>query len=258
VSSAAVSHPSLQEKLVHAFPIRRAGGTTIALALTLVSCSKADRPSSESAAADAAATSRAPAGAPRSARVYPGALTKSIDAYTGDEFYELTRGLRYVGSHERQRKCRNAAGCDAANSTRRTLVQVSAVATQDSVGAGDVPEFGVVYVRAINRGDAEEARYGMRPGRTLRYYAIVQRDSAGGLGWRLEELETAPPRRHARIASGRINGCGHPWTPGARADFRSCTTPEGQDTVVTLPLLLQGAVDDPIWSQCDMGCCQFR
>jgi hypothetical protein len=241
---------------VRGLHIRRTGSATLALTLSLLACGKADKaPPADSPTAGPPATARALAGGPRSARTYPGALTKPLDAYSGDEFYDLTRGLRYVGSHERQRKCRNAVGCDTPNGTKRTLVQVSAVATQDSIGASDVPEFGVVYVRAINRGDAEEARYGMRPGRTLRYYAIVQRDSSGGMGWRLEELDTTPPRRHTRIASGRINGCGHPWTAGARADFRSCTTPVRQDTVVTLPLALQVALDDPLWLACDEGCC---
>jgi hypothetical protein len=239
-------------------PTRRTAVVTFALplALVLVACGKSDKPpASESAAASAPGGSRALAGAARSARTYPGALTKPIDSYTGDELFELTRGLRWVGSHERQRKCRGATGCDAATGAKRTLVQVSAVATQDSIGVGDVPPFGVVSVRAINRGDAEEARYGMRPGNALRYYLIVQRDSGGGLGWRLEELQTAAPRRHTRVASGHLSGCGHPWTPGARADFRSCTTPSRQDTVVTLPLLMQDALDDPIWLACDEGCC---
>jgi hypothetical protein len=228
------------------------------LALALAACGKADKaPAADSATAGTPSAARALAAAPRSARTYPGALTKPIDAYSGDEFYELTRGLRYVGSHERQRKCRNAAGCDAPSGAKTTLVQVSAVATQDSVGVADVPAFGVVYVRAINRGDAEESRYRMRPGKTLRYYAIVHRDSTGGLGWRLEELDTAVPRRHSRIASGHIRSCGHPWTPGARADFRACDTPEQSDSVLTLPLAMKVATDDPIWTLCDDSCCQL-
>ena len=234
--------------------------SVIALAFTLAGegCGKADRTPGADSLATTPGAARALARAPRSARTYPGSLTKPIDSYSGDELYELTRGLRWVGSHERQRKCRNAAGCEAPSGAKRTLVQVSAVATQDSIGAADVPQFGVVYVRAINRGDAEEARYGMRAGRTLRYYAIVQRDSSGALAWQLEQLETAPPRRHMRIASGRIYSCGHPWTVGARADFRSCAAPERGDSVVTLPLMLQDDLDDPIWSMCDNGCCQFR
>lgn len=196
-------------------------------------------------------------GAGRALRSYPGALTKPIDDYSADELYALTRGLHFAGSHERQRRCRNAPGCEGATSSRRTLVQVSAVATQDSIGAGTVPPFGVVYVRAINRGDAVEARYGMRPGSTLRYYAIVTRDSTGGLRWRLEELETAVPRRHVQVAAGHIQSCGHAWRAGARADFRSCAQGDLADTVVTLPLMMRQTVDDPLWTMCEMGCCQL-
>jgi hypothetical protein len=243
---------------VRGFLIRRTGDAVLALALVVTACGKADKaPPADSATAGTASATRALAAAPGRARSYPGALTKPIDAYSGDELYELTRGLQWVGSHERQRKCRNAAGCDAASAAKTTLVQVSAVATQDSVGVADVPPFGVVYVRAINRGDAEEARYGMRPGKTLRYYAIMQRDSAGGLGWRLEELDTAVPRRHSRVASGHVRSCGHPWTPGARADFRACDSPEQGDSVLTLPLVMKIATDDPIWTICDDSCCQL-
>jgi hypothetical protein len=225
----------------------------------LVACGRSEKtPASDSATvAEAARRTLAAPGAGRTLRSYPGALTKPIDDYSGDELHELTRGLHFAGSHERQRACRNAPGCDGAAPTRRTLVQLSAVATQDSVSAGDVPRFGVVYVRAINRGDAEEARYHMRPGGTLRYYAIVQRDSANGLRWRLEELETAPPRRHRQVAAGRVQGCNHAWRPGARADFRSCAQGDLSDTVVTLPVVMRQALDDPIWTMCDLSCCQF-
>jgi hypothetical protein len=134
-------------------------------------------------------------------------------------------------------------------------VQVSGVATQDSLSAGDLPEFGAIHVRAINRGDAEEARYGMRPGNSLRYYVIVTRDSARALVWRLEELDTTPPRRHMQIATGHVVSCGHSWTAGARADFRSCAQGDRSDTVTTLSLVLQEGFGDPIWMMCDNGCC---
>lgn len=229
----------------------------VILVLLLGACGRSERaPATDSARAVAApAAPASPAGG--RGRSYPGALTKPIEAYSGDELYELTRGLRYAGSHERQRACRHRAGCEGAAPTQRTLVQVSAVATQDSLSAGDVPEFGAVYVRAINRGDAEEARYGMRPGKSLRYYLIVQRDTVGGLRWRLEELETAPPRRHASIATGRIQSCsGHTWTPGARADFKTCADADHGDSVITLPLALRAAGDAPMWMACEEGCCQ--
>jgi hypothetical protein len=229
------------------------------LTLVLAACGRTDKaPASDSARAPAApATPKALVGATGSVRSYPGALTKPIDDYSGDEFYDLTQSLKYVGSHDRERKCKNSPDCDGGAPKKKTLVQVSAVATQDSLGAGDVPPFGVVYVRAINKGDAEEARYGLRPGKSLRYYMIVQRDSAGALRWRLEELETAKPRRHVSVGVGTFHGCDHVWTPGASADFKTCADAAPRsDTVVTLPLVMQG-FGDPMWAVCAMGCCIF-
>lgn len=193
----------------------------------------------------------------RGARTYPGALTKPIDAYSGDELYALTRRLEYVGTRERERRCRNATGCNAPTDARRTRVEVSGVATQDSLNAADVPEFGVVYARAINRGDAEEARYHMRAGSALEYYVITQRDSAGGLRWRLEELDTSASRRHTRVAVGRVQGCGHTWKAGARADFRSCARTDDPDSALLSPSSRQAALDDPLWILCDQGCCDL-
>jgi hypothetical protein len=171
--------------------------------------------------------------------------------------YEFVERLEFTGSHERERRCRDASGCEGNARTRRSLVQVSAVATQDSLGAGDIPDFGIVQVRAINRGDAVEARYGMRPGGSLRYYVIVQRDSAGGLRWRLEELDTALPRRHVQVGTGRVVGCGHAWTPGARADFRTCEAAQSGDTAATRPGAPAMQLDAPLWIACEMGCCNL-
>jgi hypothetical protein len=235
---------------VYGSRIRRVSAAVFTL--IVVACGRSDR---APVADSIGVTPRAarPMSVPHSRR-YPGALTKPIDAYSGDELYDLTRGLTYAGSHSRDRRCRNAPGCEGISPIRRTAVQVSAVATQDSLSAGDVPAFGVIAVQAINGGDAEEARYGMRPGATLRYYAIVQGDSTGGLRWRLEELQTAVPRRHVQVAAGRVQGCGHAWTAGARADFRSCTSADRPDSVETPAIRLQ-KLDDPIWQACDMGCC---
>jgi hypothetical protein len=187
--------------------------------------------------------------------VFPGALAKPIDSYTGDELYAFTTQLTYAGSHERDRDCKNSSGCGGPTPTKKTKVQVSAVATQDSLAESNVPEFGVVYARAINKGTAEEARYGFRADKDVRYYMIVQRDTAGGLRWRLEELVTSAPRRHAQVASGTFQPCGHPWTPGARADFKTCDAPERGDTVITMGLLLQSSDRDPLWITCASGCC---
>jgi hypothetical protein len=227
------------------------------LSLCLAACARSDRrTASDSAASAEARPPRGPVsanGPAVAAPAMPGALAKPIDAYSGDELYELTRTLTFAGSHERARHCKGSAACDAGATT---LVQVSAVASQDSLAPGNVPEHGVLYVRAINKGGEEEAAYSLRAGNSLRYYMIVQRDPSGALRWRLEELETASPRRHTRIASGRFLGCGHPWTPGARADFRTCEMAERGDTVVTMGLALQ--VDDPpLWTSCSAGCCWF-
>jgi hypothetical protein len=224
------------------------------VALTLLAaCGGPDRaPAADSSRPPApSATRQLGAAAPRG-RTYPGALAKPIDAYSGDELNELTQRLEFTGTHERERRCRGAAGCDGIAPSRRTLVEVGAVATQDSLNVGDIPAFGVVQVRAVNRGDAIEARYGIRPGGALRYYVIVQRDSAGGMRWRLEELDTTPPRRHVQVAAGRVVGCGHPWTPGARADFRTC---EQTDTLAATAATRSLVLDAPMWYDCDVGCC---
>jgi hypothetical protein len=241
--------------------IRAFGNAVVVLSFSLGACSGADKAPRADSTANPARPLAAAQGS-RSLRSYPGALTKPIDSYSGDELYDFTQQLKYAGSHERERKCKGSPDCDG-TAPKKTLVQVSAVATQDSLGASDVPPFGVVYVRAINRGDVEEARYGLRAGKDLRYFMIVHRDSAGALRWRLEELVTATPRRHTRIATGEFRGCGHAdrWTPGARADFKTCEDAERADSVASLGLTLAGAAqatdDAPIWSACGSGCCLF-
>jgi hypothetical protein len=195
--------------------------------------------------------------ASHAAPVFPGALSKPIDDYTGDELFALTKQLTYVGSHERDRECKHSSGCGGPKPTKKTKVQVSAVATQDSLVESNVPPFGVIYTRAINKGTEEEARYGLRADKKFRYYMIVQRDTAGGMRWRLEELDTNAPRRHTQIASGKFEPCGHAWTPGARADFKTCSSPERGDTVITMPLMLQASDLYPVWVSCGMGCCIY-
>ena len=244
---------------MHGPHIRQVRSAAVALTLVLAACGRTDKvPALDSTGAAAPGAQKTLVASARSARSYPGALTKPIADYSGEEFYDLTQKLTYVGSHERERKCKDSPDCEGTAPKKKTLVQVSAIATQDSLGAADVPQFGVIYARAINKGDVEEARYGLRPGKSLRYYMIVQRDSAGALAWRLEELDTAKPRRHAQVSTGVFQGCGHAdkWTPGARADFKTCAGAERGDTVVTLPLALQGE-DDPLWTACAMGCCIY-
>jgi hypothetical protein len=243
---------------VSRIPRRRVGHAAVGLIMLSAGCGRKDsafRADSGVAAATPhlAATARL-APPRRGAPVFPGALVKPIGDYSGDEFFTFTRQLTYAGSHERDRACKNASGCTGPK-PKKTRVQVSAVATQDSLAESNVPEFGVVYARAINKGAEEEARYGLQPGSNVRYYVIVQRDTAGGMRWQLEELDTNAPRRHTQVATGAFHSCAHAWTPGARADFKTCDAPERGDTVVTMGLLLQSSDRDPVWVGCAGGCC---
>jgi hypothetical protein len=233
---------------------RRFARTSVALALVAIGCSKGDAPRADSTAKLAAAPAVSRTATPK---VMPGALTKPIESYTGDELYDFVKRLQFSGGAERERKCRNDLGCSDAKAPKRTTVRVDAVATQDSISASTTPKFGVVYIRAINKGNVEEARYGMKPGSHLEYYMIVLPDSAGGMKWQLEQLDTTPKsRRHASIGSGAFQSCNHAWVAGARADFKTCAKAAAEhDSVAKLGLALQGVVDDPMWASCATGCC---
>ncbi len=251
------------------FQLRRAHVALAAAALLAVlACSKSDAPPSDSAKAAAGASAAVPQ-PQRLARVatasnrkaLPGDLTKPIDDYTGDEFDAFVKKLKFSGGHERTRKCKTDAGCSGSQPTRHTSVLVDAVTTQDSIGASNAPQFGVVYVRAINKGDATEERYGMVPGKQYEYYMIIAADSTGtGMQWRLEQLDTTPQaRKHTNFGTGAFVGCNHQWVAGARADFKSCTgAASAHDSVMKLGLNLAGVIGDPIWAECAMGCCIGR
>ena len=248
------------------FQLRRAH-LAVASAVVLVSlaCSKSDAPPADSTAkapdTTAAAAAVAPqplvgaAQAPRGRRKpMPGDLTKPIDDYTGDEFGALVKKLSYVGGHERARRCKNNPDCSG---TKRVLVLVDAVATQDSLSAAVAPQFGVVYVRAINRGNAPEARYGMLPSnKQYEYYMIVTADSAGtGMNWRLEQFDSKA-NAHSKFGEGKFTPCNHAWVAGAKADFKTCAnSAAAHDSVMKLGLALQTFDGEPIWASCAAGCC---
>ncbi|MEO7457538.1 MAG: hypothetical protein ABIY52_14845 [Gemmatimonadaceae bacterium] len=239
---------------------RRAYRLLVPLAVVLAAaCSKSDAPATDSAKAAAAASSQPAAlvgSAPNARKALPGELTKPIDSYTGDEFYDLVKKLTYVGGKTVQRNCKNDPGCGA---TKKTAVTVDAVATQDSLAPSTVPQFGVVYIHAVNKGDAQEARYGMLPSRDkYEYYMVITADSAGtAMNWRLEQLDTSPKaRQHSSIGTGKFTPCNHTWVAGARADFKTCAgAASSRDSVVHLGLALQGSGMDPMWSSCAAGCC---
>ena len=228
--------------------------TSVAFALVAVGCSKGDAPPADSAKALASAPASKSPSAPR---VLPGELTKPIESYTGDEFYEFVRKLQFTGGVERERQCKNDPACGNAKAPKRTKVAVDAVATQDSISPATTPKYGVVYIRAINKGDAEEARYSMIPGLNLEYYVLVLPGAAQTMTWQLEQLDTTPTsRRHSSIGTGPFLGCNHAWVSGAKADFKTCTNAAvGHDSVVKLGLVLQGGVTDPLWATCAAGCC---
>jgi len=226
----------------------------VALTCTAMGCAKSDAPPADSTMKLAAAP---PGARSAPAIVMPGALTKPIDSYTGDELYDFVRRLQFTGGQNRVRKCKNDPGCSNAKSPKHTSVAVDAVALQDSIAVGNAPQFGVVYIRAINTGDAEEARYSLKPGPRIENYVIVLPDTGTSLKWRLEQLDTTPNARvHASIGTGPFKSCDHKWEKGAKADFKTCAmAAAGHDSVVKLGLALQDPGDNPMWSACAGGCC---
>ena len=221
---------------VSRIPRRRVRHAAAGIIILVAACARKDSappPDSGTAAAPRPATASRSATSARGP-VFPGALVKPIDSYTGDELYTFTSQLTYAGSHERDRDCKNSSGCEGPKPTKKTKVQVSAVATQDSLAESNVPEFGVVYARAINKGADEEARYGFRADKTVRYYMIVQRDMpAGGCGG---GSRSSIPRRHdatrrsARASSRRAAMPGRPAPAriSRRATCRSAATPSSR------------------------------
>jgi hypothetical protein len=230
--------------------------------IVLASCSSRERGPDT---ARAGATSGAAPGTPPNtlattpaAAPLPGQLTKPIDQYTGDEFFEFVQRLQWGGGAERDRKCKGDPGCDGTNPARHTVVRVDAVNGQDSVSATSVPANGVVTVRAINRGTFDEQRYGFKPNRRLEYYLIVLPGSGANGRWQFEELDTTPgARRHTNVGTGTFKPCNHPFRPGRvnRANFYTCEDSRLSDSVQKSNLLLFDFPKDPVWTECAQGCC---
>jgi hypothetical protein len=195
-------------------------------------------------------------------RALPGDLTKPIDQYTGDEFFALVNGLNYTGGQERARRCSGNPGCGNA---LRTNVRVDAVAGEDSISTGNLPQFGVVAMKAVVRGNQTEAMYGMQstgPNGRFSYYLIVMRGNTPGTGtWRLEELSIqGNTRTHRMLTQGRFTPCNHPYVAGARADFRTCA--QAGASAAGQPRFLNASfgssaqgTEPPFWIGCASGCC---
>jgi hypothetical protein len=200
--------------------------------------------------------------APDSARsaALPGQLTKPIDQYTGDEFFDFVQQLRWGGGAERERRCKGDPACNDSTSTKRTVVRVDAVDGQDSIVTTAVPANGVVAVRAQNRGALDEDRYGFKANRKFEYYLIILPGSGPNARWQFEELDTTPgARRHTSFGTGTFKPCGHPFRRGRviRANFYTCEDSRMTDSVQRSNLLLFAFPKDkdPVWTECAGGCC---
>lgn len=185
----------------------------------------------------------------------PGALAKGLETYSGDELFDLTRRLAFVGGTERQRRCRGHADCGARASTRFTRVRVDAVDQQDSLSATTLSPNGVIAVRASNRGTDVDSMYNMRPGANFEYFLVVLPAASGAKArWRLEELDlTEGKRTHRTVSTGTVTECNHPYRRGARADFKTCATAAVVKPASFVPV--QGDLEEPIWFDCALGCC---
>jgi len=215
----------------------------ISLTVVLSSCKGKETPPPDSSGATAS---------------MPGKLDKPLSEYTGDQFYDFVQHLKWGGGAEKERKCKGDTSCDGDNPPKKTLVRVDAVDEQDSLSAEAAGPNGVVAVRAINKGDAEEARYGFKANKKLEYYLIVLPGDKEAGRWQLEELDTTPnARKHTTVGSGKFRGCNHPFQPhrANRANFYTCTDSHMTDTVQKSGLLMFAPPTDPIWVDCIHGCC---
>jgi hypothetical protein len=188
----------------------------------------------------------------------PGTLTKPIGEYSGDEFYALTHKLEWGGGAESDRKCVGDPQCEGATPSKYTLVRVDAVGGQDSISATNLPKNGVVTVRALNRGEYTEARYGFKNSKTLEYYVLVLPGDEKAGRWQVAELDTTTgARKITMLGSGTFTPCNHPYQPKLvnRANFYTCQDAHMSDSVQKTGLLLFSAHDDPIWASCAQGCC---
>jgi hypothetical protein len=187
----------------------------------------------------------------------PGTLTKPIDQYTGDEFYDFVQKLKWGGGVEKDRPCKGNPGCGGTKPSQKTKVRVDAVDGQDSISAATVPANGVVAVRAINRGQLDEERYGFKADKKFEYYMVVLPGTGENGRWQFEELDTTPgARKHSSFGTGTFKPCNHPFRPGRvnRANFYTCAGSQTADSVQTSNLMMF-VVPDPIWLGCGRGCC---
>jgi hypothetical protein len=231
-----------------------------AATLVVVGCGKTERHQPDSATV--ASRQVAPSGATQAKSALPtapqpGALAKAIEGYSGDELFDLTRRISFVGGTEGQRRCRGNADCRGRGPKRSTRVRVDAVDQQDSLSATTLSPNGVIAVRASNRGAEADSMYNMRPGANFEYFLVVLPPTQSGAKarWRLEELDlTQGKRSHHTVSQGTVTECNHPFRRGARADFKTCATAATIRPASYRPLQGDG-FEEPIWFDCALGCC---
>lgn len=229
---------------------------TAALAL-MSACARGDKAADSASAADSSSAAATLIGAVAADSVRaPGALTKPLSAYTGDEFHALAQSLTFGGGAEQPRTCHKAAGCEVKGG-KLTAARVDAVTGLESLGVGQLGANGVIAARARVTGQHEEARYNMRPG-AFEYYVVLVPDTAGTTSWRLAQLETtAGGRRLTAIDAGVFRPC--PPTASRqtkyRANFWSCDAAHANDSTMRMGLSQHGVQDDPMWLACPTGCC---
>jgi hypothetical protein len=188
----------------------------------------------------------------------PGQLTKPIDQYSGEEFYDFVQKLKWGGGTEKDRKCKGDPQCDGTRPSKQTIVRVDAVDGQDSLSAQLSGPNGVVAVRAQNRGTLVEDRYGLKPDKQIEYYIVVLPGAGQNGQWQLEEVVTTPgSRSHTKVGSGVFRGCNHPYRPGRvnRANFYTCANSPQTDSVQRSGLVMFDPKTDPVWVDCAQGCC---
>jgi hypothetical protein len=234
----------IQHSVVH-----RRWVVAASVALALAACAKGDRAKTpDSTAAPATASAAA-------APALPGALTKPLEQYSGDELFALTRQLQFAGGNERQRRCRGSAGCRGSRPSASTSIRIDAIVGEDSLAGASLPANGVVAARAINRGQLADTMYNMRPGTYENYLIVLPVVGGSTASWRLEELATtAGARSHRTIASGTFRGCNHQFLRGPRADFKTCAE-AGATRPASFGATLQDGGESPIWIGCAEGCC---
>lgn len=223
-------------------------GVAVLAVLVASGCGKGDQ-----GKARASAAANPAAGAARASM--PGALSKALEQYTGDELFALTRRVQFGGGVDVGRRCRGQAACRGARPTATTQIRLDAVVGEDSLSAATLPANGAIAARAINHGQFADTMYNMRPGPYENYLIVLPVAGGATARWRLEELSiTAGARVHRTIATGIFRECGHQFLAGPRADFKTCAQ-AATTRQASLGTMLQDGIEPPIWIGCLAGCC---